>query len=249
MPVRGDAVPSPGERREAIARLLEWADAHGARWDGIEFVVDAAGGASVRAVCAIAVGERVLALPRRLMIADDRLADSATGDPGLANARDTLAAWLPLEVREPASRWRAYLAALPVQLPDLPMFRDASDLRALGTAARALAEEGRRDLLRAYGELPPALRERVSLADFAWGWAIVRSRGYHATGTFQRLALLPLIDLFDHRPGDTTWTYDPFDALFEITAERAFSPGEAVHMSYGELDHSELLVRYGFTLP
>jgi len=154
--------PSPDERKAAIARLLAWAEAGGARWDGLEFDVDANGNALVRACRTVSPGELLLTLPRHLMIVDSELAASTTGQLALGLAdprpRDALAAWLPLEAREPASRWRAYLEALPVQLAELPMFHDASDLAALaGTAAYALAADDHRDVRGTYDKLSSEL--------------------------------------------------------------------------------------------
>lgn len=246
LPARPDAPPSPDERRASIARVLTWAEAAGARWHGIEVHVDAAGNASMRASRDIATGEQILLLPRRLMIIDSQI-----GALGIEHARprDTLAVWLSLEARAPSSRWRAYLDALPAHLAELPMFH--GDLGALaGTAAHAVATEEARDVRETYAGLAAELRARVSLADFAWGRAIVQSRGFHAPGTIEhRLALLPVVEFFNHRLGDTTWTFEPDDGLFVITTERAFAAGDDVHFPYGARSTSQLLVHFGFTHP
>ncbi len=239
LPVR-TAIESADARSAAIARLLAWAAAAGARWDGIEVRVAADGSAAVLAARSIAPGEPILTLPRHLMIIDDELG-LATSDP-----RDALAAWLPRAARDPASPWRAYLDALPARLAELPMFRDDLDALA-GTLAHALATEDARDIRDAYARLAP---DGVSLADFAWGCAIVKSRGYHAPGTLEhRIALLPLVDLFNHGLGDTTWTYDPRDGSFVVSTERGFAIGDEVHMSYGDRSNARLLVHFGFTMP
>ncbi len=238
LPLRPDVPPSPEVRAARVRRLLAWAEAEGASWDGIEFHVDAAGHASVRARRAIAPGEVILTLPRHLMIFEREL--------GLA-PRDALAVWLALEVRDPTSRWRPYLDVLPVALPELPMFHDRGALAALaGTSAYALVADGHRELRDAHDRL----RARVSLADFAWGRAIVMSRAYHAPGALDhRLALLPLVDLLDHRLGDTTWSYDPRDGKFAVATERGFAPGDPVHFPYGDRGNTSLFVHFGFAVP
>lgn len=252
LPVRPD-VPSPRERSAAIERQLAWARAAGASWDGIDFQVDASGDASVVARRSLSSGEAILTVPRSLMIVDDELAASATGELALGwpepDPPDRLAAWLPLEAREPASRWRAYLDALPVPLAELPMFRDEHDLAALaGTAAYAIAAEKNRDVHAAYGRLSPDLRARLSLADFAWGHALVMSRGFHAPGSLEhRVALIPLVEMFNHRLGDTTWSYDPLDG-FVVRTERAFAAGDEVHFPYGVRSNTHLVVQFGFAL-
>jgi len=187
------------------------------------------------------------------MIIDDELDDSATGPLALGaelHPRDVLATWLPLEAEEVASPWRAYLEALPVQLGGLPMFHDADDLAQLdGTAAHVLAADTQRDIFDTYGRLPLELRARLSLADFAWGRGIVMSRAFHAPGTFEhRVALLPLVDIFNHRREDTAWSYSPYDGNLVVRTERAIEAGDEVCFSYGNRSNSHLLVHFGFTL-
>lgn len=183
------------------------------------------------------------------MIVDNALGSSRTGPVELPAPRDTLAAWLPLEAREATSPWRAYLDVLPAELPELPLVRPAEELEALaGTAAHTLADEVARDVRATYEQLPRELRTRVSLADFTWGRAIVMSRGFHAPGTFDhRIALLPLVDIFNHGRSNTTWTYGPLEGMV-VSAECAIACGEEVFFSYGQRSNSYLLVHYGFVL-
>ncbi|HEX3477515.1 MAG TPA: SET domain-containing protein [Kofleriaceae bacterium] len=253
LPARPDVSPAPHERAAAIERQLAWARAAGASWDGIEFCVDASGNASVRASRTLSRGEPIVTIPRGLMIVDNELAGSTTGELALGwpepGPQDVLAAWLPLEAREPASRWRPYLDALPARLAELPMFHDADDLAALaGTAAYAIAAEKNRDVHTAYGRLSPDLRARLSLADFAWGNALVLSRGFHAPGSLDHhIALIPLVEMFNHGLGDTTWTYDPLEG-FVVTAERELATGDEVHFTYGIRSNTHLMVYFGFAL-
>lgn len=253
LPARPDVPPAPDERTAAIERQLGWARAAGAAWDGIEFHVDASGNASARAVRTLSSGEPILSVPRCLMIVDNELAGSTTGELALGlsdpGPQDALAAWLALEAREPASRWRAYLDALPVRLAELPMFHDEHDLAALaGTAAYAIAAEHNRAVHASYGRLSPDLRARLSLADFAWGHGLVMSRGFHAPGALEhRIALIPLVEMFNHRLGDTTWSYDPLDG-FVVSTVREFAIGDEVHFPYGVRSNTHLVVHFGFAL-
>jgi hypothetical protein len=250
---RPDVPPPPHERRAAIERLLAWAQAAGASWDGIEFHVDASGDVSVLASRRLASGEPILTVPRRLMVVDNELTASTSGELALGfpdgTPRDALAAWLPLEAREPASRWRAYIDALPVQLAELPMFHDEDDLAALaGTAAYAIAAETNRDVHATYGRLSSELRARLSLADFAWGCAVVMSRGFHAPGTLEHhVALIPLVDMFNHGLGDTTWRYHPLEG-FVVATEREVAIGDEVRFTYGVRSNTHLVAHFGFAL-
>jgi hypothetical protein len=76
------------------------------------------------------------------------------------------------------------------------------------------------------------------------------SRAFHAPGSLEhRIALLPVVDFMNHRLGDTTWSYDPIDASFVVSTERAFAIGDEVHFSYGDRSNTHLFVHYGFTEP
>ena len=244
LPLRTVVPPSPAERAAAIDRALAWAKDAGASWNGIEFPVDGDGNACARASRDLARGEPILQIPRRLMIIDNELGSSAGG-------RDALAAWLPLEARDPASRWRAHLDAQPAQLAELPMFHGEAELASLaGTTAYEIVIEEAHAVRARHAQLPAELRARLSLADFAWGCAIVTSRAFHAPGSVEpRIALLPIVDFMNHRLGDTTWSYDPADAMFVVTTERAFAAGDEVHFSYGDRSNTHLFVHYGFTEP
>lgn len=237
LPQRPVAVPTAEGRRGAVARALAWAGASGVRCDGVEVRVDEHGGASIHATRALAAGETILVVPRRLMIVE--------------RDRDELAVWLALEARDPTSPSRAYLGAVPARFDELPVFRDAEDMAALaGTAAHALAALDGDDIRASHAGLPAEIRARVSLADFAWGRAIIRSRGFHAVGSVEpQIALVPVVDFFNHRPGDTTWTFDPAVGDLVIEAERGFAAGEGVGFTYGDRSNTRLLVQYGFTDP
>lgn len=254
LPARPGPHPTAAQRGAAIARLRAWAIAGGARLDGVALHVDAAGDGSMRAARAIAAGETLLTIPRRLMLRDDELAATATGavdlGPDVAGPRDALAVWLPLEARRDDSPWRAFLDVQPASFADLPMFRGDDELAPLaGTAARRAAAAAHADVVDTYRRLPAAVRAEVSLADYAWGRAIVASRGFNAPDTLdERVAFIPIADLFNHHPGQTRWQYDPITAAWSVTARRAFAAGDELHFDYGAKGNTALLVGYGFAL-
>jgi SET domain len=253
LPVRPGCASSASERAAAVERLRAWAEAAGARLDGVALHVGSDGEASVRAVRGIAVGEAIFEIPRSLMMIDDQVVATSGLSLGLTPHRpgDALAIWLSLESRIALSPWRPFLDTLPTQFPELPVFRSSDELAGLaGTAADALVAETRGELLETYARLPAELRAQISLADFAWGEAVVQTRGFNAPITLEeRLALIPLADLLNHRPGDTTWHYDPATERFTISAARPFAAGEEVHFTYGNKGNAKLLADYGFALP
>jgi hypothetical protein len=238
LPPRGAQPRTAIQRRQTVTAVIAWAEASGAPLHGVTARVDESGNVAMVATRDVAHGEQIFALPQRLMIIDRDIASSELA------SHAALAAWLAS--RDATSPWRAYLDDLPLHVSGLPLYRSARELAALaGTSAHALAVADRRDLLDAHA----SLRTPLPLAVFAWGWAVVRSRAYHAPGSFEpRLALMPIVDLFDHGHGDTTWTYDPADG-FAITAERAIPAGDPVTFPYGDISNGRLLAHYGFTLP
>lgn len=219
--------------------MLAWARANGAHWDGIEFRVEANGNAHVVATRSLSAAESILVLPQHAMVFDES-----------PRARHALAAWLANEARAAASSWRPYLDALPAH-PDLPMFRVADDIAQLaGSAAHTIAINTNHDVRTSYDQLSVDVREGVSLADFAWAHAIVMSRAFHAPGHFgDRVALLPLVDLFDHHPDGVEWIYSPHDENLVVRTVGAFDAGQEVHFNYGARSNARLLVHLGFVMP
>ncbi|HVK76504.1 MAG TPA: SET domain-containing protein [Kofleriaceae bacterium] len=246
--------PDAHPRAAAVDRMLAWARERGARFDQLDLRVAADGSCAAYARDRIAAGERIVTIPRRLMILHDELAASATGvvepyGPRLQIASDRLVVWLVLEARRADSPWRPYLDALP-PTPDLPCVRDDLDLGELaGTLAASTLAGERAHVTSFHALLAPAVRAQIALADFARGRALVRSRGYKVTiGGAVQAALIPVVDLLDHRPGDTRWGFEPDEDAYAITALRELAAGEPVHAWYGPHGNASLLAGYGFAL-
>ena len=241
--------------------FVAWALAGGAWLDPIEVVVDAAGNRAVRARRGVAAGELLCAVPRALMVTDvdvDARAEVAMlrrVEVMMQTRHSTLAAWLALEIDDPTSRWRPFLATLPPSFAELPGFRSAAELAALrGTRALDVAVEraagcvGDRQFI---GDLVPDLAD-LPLADFAWARAVFGSRcfGFDDGGDDGERALVPIVELFDHaRPCDAAWDYQPDLRQFEVRALRAIDAGEWINVSYGAHDNAVMLMAYGFATP
>ncbi len=242
LPSRPGEAPTAAARAAAVARLESWAAARGARFEALEVRVDAAGNASAQARRPIGRGEPIVTIPRALMLADRDVGASSPGE---------LAAWLALEAARLDSPWRPFLEVMPARFADMPVFRGGDELAPIaGTTARLLAAEAHRETLAAYAALPDHVRARVPLAAYAWGRAVVQSRGFNAPFTIDpSIAFIPIVDLMDHARGETTWRYDVAGARYVVTASRDFAAGEAVHLDYGAYGNARLLVDYGFALP
>jgi histone-lysine N-methyltransferase SETD3 len=244
--VRALAVPSAAERAAAIARCAAWAASRGARFDALALGVDDAGNSSVRAAREIAAGEVVITIPRSLILSDADLGITPMREP-----RDTMSTWLAQEVERADSPWCPFLEVLPVQLPDVPMFRGGDELAPLaGTAARQWAAETHAEIVATYAAFDRSTRARVSLAGYAWARAIAQSRGFNAPHTTERrVAFIPIVDLMDHAPDETGWQYDLRRGEYVVGALRDFRAGDPVHFTYGHYGNAQLLLEYGFALP
>ncbi|MBK7076781.1 MAG: SET domain-containing protein [Myxococcales bacterium] len=241
----------------AVDALLAWAVAEGAWFEPIAIAVAADGNRGVVTRRAVAAGEPLVIVPRRLMITDVDVAAHPAVAPlvphqdQLASRHSLVARWLVSERSAPASPWRRYLDALPPAYPWLPIHRPAAQLIGLaGTAALAAivaqAESYRADHALIAGRAP----DPPSLAEFAWGRAVAGSRCYGiaaADGSVR--ALVPVADMFDHGADAAHWGYDDAHQRFEVVAARALGAGEPVTISYGHHENAQLLSAYGFAAP
>lgn len=233
LPARAVVPPTRDERAAAIARYEAWARADGAELDAVEIVLDASGESALLARTAMTEGDVVASVPRALVISGER---------------ESIATWLAREAPRADSRWRPLLDVLPVWFPDLPMFRGGADLDALaGTVTRWLAADAHASVVDGYAALAADLRSQLPLAEYAWARAVLSSRGFDAPFTLDPLvALIPIIDLMNHRRGETSWRYQ--HGRVEVVAERPFAPGDEVTFDYGAKSNARLLVHYGFAL-
>ncbi|KAL2614032.1 hypothetical protein R1flu_025724 [Riccia fluitans] len=88
-------------------------------------------------------------------------------------------------------------------------------------------------------------------AEFRWAASIVMTRQNPIPGTpdmemGQALALIPLLDMFNHEEGEITCHFAVSHQQMELTAKRRFEAGEQVYISYGYRPNSALLLYSGF---
>ncbi len=251
--------PVTVDAERALAELLAWAADGGAAFDPVEIRTSPGGYRRGYARRAIAAGELIVVVPRRLLITDvdalqaERVEPLGSFGGFLSSRHSRLAVWLALEIGDRTSSWRPYLAALPPAFPQLPAYRSGRELAAL-TGTRALSAViaqvagVRDDLELIHGEV--ADLADLSLAEFAWGRSVLASRCFgmdDADGSAR--ALVPLVDLFDHGPVPATWIYNRDNRAFEIRASRDLPAGHEIHVSYGPHENAWFLSRHGFAIP
>ena len=116
---------------------------------------------------------------------------------------------------------------------------------------------------RLYETINHVLDFKVSLADFQWAFATVRSRcigvgdehqdenGVVVTQGGEKRVMLPALDLLNHRFGaDAQISFSSVDQFYELKSNISFAKGEQVFISYGEKrDNLKMLMTYGFCPP
>ncbi|CAK9238430.1 unnamed protein product [Sphagnum troendelagicum] len=88
-------------------------------------------------------------------------------------------------------------------------------------------------------------------AEFCWAASVVMTRQNPVPGrqdiqASPDLALIPLLDMFNHEEGEITCHFDVSQQHMELTAKRPFQQGEQVFICYGNRSNSELLLYSGF---
>jgi hypothetical protein len=244
---------APASVDELTARLIAWARAGGAELAACEVRTTPQGYRTAHAARAIGSGERVLCIPRALMLDSERAQDTPTGrtivDSGrsLGHEHSLLATVLLAERADPASPWRPFLDTLPSQLAGLPVYHDAARLAVLdGSAALARIRQTAKTLGNDHAQLV-ALFPELDLAAFAWARAICSTRCFGLTiGDTMCSALVPIADTADHGEGDVHWTYNAEAGDLVITAARDFAAGDEIRLSYGKKSNARLFTSYGF---
>ncbi len=242
-PLPAPARPGPRartRRHRALPRLVRWLLAHGARFPSVALVVTPDGSARVRAIAPIPAGGELLFIPHAAFITP------RTDLP----EHMALAARLLEEGEDPASPWRPYLDALPLEPPDLPLFYPPTSLALLrGSLCLWRLAAQRRGLAAEYCTLVdhhPALR-RFGFSQYVAARTTVTSRVF-ALGAAQ--TLVPMADLLDHAVAcEASWSHDEARGGVVMHATTDIAPGTEVHDSYGAKCNSRFLVSYGFCLP
>jgi hypothetical protein len=243
----------------ALDVFLRWLEANGARFARLSIEQRHAEERGAYAARDIAPGDVVLTVPRRCILTTrdargseiGRRIEAACG--GAASDDTRMAAYLLHERRSGASFWRPFLDILPDAFPSNPLFFDARDLSLLDASFLVEATATRRRaLLDDHARLVGAVPELgwIEARDFIWARVVITSRNFGLSIDGEKLrCLVPMADLFNHRPSpETSWGYDQDAGGFAMRAVSAVPAGALVHDSYGEKCNSRFLLNYGFTL-
>jgi hypothetical protein len=193
-------------------------------------------------------------------------------------AKVLLAVHLLSEVLRPDSWWRPFLNVLPSELHTLLFYSPAEldEMQCVGAGACEFMErltEYKSELAAIHKKLYRYLARHFpsgafTLERFSWAYATVLARAFHINVTDVYATslrgddpsavgatpiLVPFGDLINHGnsnpPLQFAYEYDDPSQSLVLNADRAYSAGEQVYISYGLMTNSDLLLNYGFVLP
>lgn len=151
----------------------------------------------------------------------------------------------------PAESWVNVIPTV-AEFSSIPFFWPQAAQKLLpGTAKRRLDKQQStfgRDWQQFQSEYP-----KVPIGNYRHAWFVVSTRAFYQETRqtlrypwHDRLALLPVADLFNHAAVGCKVSYGSDG--YEIVADREYSKGDEVCTSYGEHSNDFLLAEYGFLL-
>jgi histone-lysine N-methyltransferase SETD3 len=212
----------------------------------------------------IATGEELFRVPLSHIMS----VDTALEDPVLSQLQSQLsvlkqfgspllALYLLLEKLRPKSRWKPYLASLPVQY-SVPLYWTWEDLLLLrGGTAWSQTLQMWKNAVRLFAVVRHVCTEHrtrlgipaaPTFAQWRWALAAVFTRRNSIPAAHGAvLALIPVWDMCNHRSkGELTTGFDEQGKQVVCRAMERVESGKQVFIFYGQRSHADLLVNNGF---
>ncbi|KAK3897591.1 hypothetical protein C8A05DRAFT_19674 [Staphylotrichum tortipilum] len=164
-----------------------------------------------------------------------------------------LAAELALDKSPDLALWKAVLPTLSDFEVTMPFMwhHDLQDL--LPQPARDIVRRQQARFSRDWESVSKAF-PAMCRGEYLYVWFVINTRTfYYVTAQMEayppddRLALLPVADLFNHAAGGCRVSFTP-GGRFSICTDRAYRAGEEDYISYSEYSNDFLLAEYGFVL-
>lgn len=163
-----------------------------------------------------------------------------------------LAAELALDDTDTLAAWRHALPTMADMTATIPQMWREELQNLLPSPARSLLEKQQAKYQREWNMISqaiPSLREE----EFRYYWFVINTRTFlHDVPETQRynwedrLALVPVADMFNHAESGCTVSYTP--EHYTVTTDRAYEASEEVFVSYGDHSNDFLLAEYGFLM-
>ncbi|KAI8916125.1 hypothetical protein EDD86DRAFT_197723 [Gorgonomyces haynaldii] len=227
----------------------------------VEIQSTQAEGNGVFAKSDLEMDQPVCLIPERLMITSvvDQKLERLLGTSSIRRAQSTvLAIKLLLHYFDQKSFFRPYLDILPNGF-DIPLFYSMEQINKLtGTSVKQLVIKDRfffamqyLSILSLVQKHPDILHpDDFTVSAFMWARSIAQTRQNPIpTEDGQALALIPLLDMFNHRPGPIKSDFDPSKRAAIVYSDRKVAKGDQIYMSYGPKSNQDLFIFMGFTNP
>ncbi|XP_067011373.2 actin-histidine N-methyltransferase [Anabrus simplex] len=257
------------DRSSHLEQFMSWMRQHGAEINGIKIGQFPAYEYGLQAEKDLEEGELMIAVPRKLMLTTETIADSVLGpllrkDAMLQHMPNVaLSLLLLVEKFSPSSFWKPYLAILPQEYTTVLYFKTHELQELKGSPSLEPALKQCRSIARQYAyfnklfqtSADPAsdlLRDVFSYEQYCWAVSTVMTRQNFvpsSDGNSMLNALIPLWDMANHINGKLTTDFNVSQQRSECMAVRPFRAGEQVFIFYGPRTNSELLVHNGFVYP
>ncbi|KAK7954276.1 hypothetical protein PG996_015160 [Apiospora saccharicola] len=239
---------------DEIEAFIHLAERQGVQLYGIEPARIPGRGVGVIATRSLKTGEAILNIPMQAVRSLHSISETVSSQlPAGLSFHGVLAADLALDKSACFASWKKLLptradfaASMPFTWPEelqklLP--RGASDI-VHGQHAKFKSQWG------VVAEAFPSLARD----EYMYFWLLVNTRTFYletpemkAFPWDDRLALLPIADLFNHADQGCHVTYSAEEG-YTITASRRYKAGEEVLVSYGDHSNDLLLAEYGFVM-
>ncbi|KAJ3494272.1 hypothetical protein NLG97_g4184 [Lecanicillium saksenae] len=235
---------------DRIDSLLEWAAPRGVRLQGIQPHHEENSGIGMRAIKSLQKGDVLIAIPSRMMRGLDTISAATRAKlPPKMSIHGLLAAEFIL--KPPPETWVKVIPTF-AEFNSIPFFWSQPAQALLPGTAQRLLKAQQRNFSRDWEKVQSAFPQ-VSRQDYAHAWFVVSTRAFYqeTEETLQypwldRLALLPVADLFNHAAIGCKVQYNTDG--YDVVADRSYSEGDEVYTSYGEHSNDFLLAEYGFLL-
>ncbi|KAL7795174.1 hypothetical protein V8C37DRAFT_45941 [Trichoderma ceciliae] len=234
-----------------LQNLIVWAKAQGVVISGIQPSKIPGRGTGILATRKIKAQEEILKVPAGVLRCLESIPSSVRERlPADTNIQALLAADLALDKSVDIAPWRAVLPTMNDFEVDMPMMWP-QELKHL------LPLKSRDDLLKrekefqgnwsAFNEAFPGVPYR----DYTYAWLVVNTRTFYneTPETLKypwedRLALIPVADLFNHTVTGCKVYYSPEG--YHIVADREYRKGDELLISYSSHSNDYNLLEYGF---
>ena len=254
-------------RNQCIKDFYVWAKEQNILFEGVEIKSTRNDELGVFASSEFSTGDMFMKIPRSSMMASDSLKESSIGslihsDPMLSSMPNVaLAVHLLCEAYNENSKWRPYIHILPRHYTNILYF-DTSDIENLkGTSVFRQAIHTIQSIVRQYAYLSNlfyknsvakelGIADKFNYNDYRWAVATLMTRQNplpSVNGSMsQVIALIPFLDLCNHKEGTVSIDYNPETKQCECSAMEPVKAESEILIHYGPRPNAELVIYNGF---